>query len=99
MRNCFVSFVVFLMAAIVFSSPAVAQVYYPSGTAGHRSPEAQKAAEASKSTLQYGPHDLSGIWRISNGLMGGAAAPPMQPWGGGTFDAHKTSDSHRSRNL
>ena len=66
---------------MVFSSPAVAQVYYPSGTAGHRSPEAQKAAEASKSTLQYDPHDLTGIWRISNGLMGGAPAPPMTVWG------------------
>ncbi len=51
MRNGFISFVVFVMVAMVFSSSAVAQVYYPSGTAGHRSPEAQKAAEASKSTL------------------------------------------------
>ena len=41
-------FVVFLMLAIVFASPAVAQVYFPAGTNGHRTPEAQKAAEASK---------------------------------------------------
>jgi hypothetical protein len=99
MRNCFVSFVVFLMAAILFSSPAIAQVYFPSGTAGHRSPEAQKAAEASKSTLKYDPHDLSGIWRISNGLMGGAPAPPMTAWGLEQFDAHKPSDDSPYRNL
>ena len=99
MRNFFVSFVVFLTAAMVFSSPAVAQVYYPAGTAGHRTPEAQKAAEASKNTLKYDPHDLSGIWRISNGLMGGAPAPPMTAWGREQFDAHKPSDNSPYRNL
>src|SRR5436309_3086862 len=99
MRNCFVSFVVFLMAAMVFLSPAVAQVYYPAGTAGHRTPEAQKAAEASKSTLKYDPHDLTGIWRISTGLMGGAAAPPMTVWGREQFDAHKPSGDSPYRNL
>ena len=63
MRNRFVSLVIFLVMVLVFSSPAVAQVYYPSGTGQVRTPDAKKAAEASKSTLSYDPHDLSGIWR------------------------------------
>src|SRR5580658_2254429 len=89
MRNRFVSLVVFLMVVIVFSSPAVAQVYFPGGTGQVRTPDAQKAAEASKSTLTYDPHDLSGIWRIGAGLMGGVAAPPMTAWGQEQFNVLK----------
>jgi hypothetical protein len=89
MRNRFVSLVVFLMVAMVFSSPAAAQVYFPSGTGQVRNPDAKKAAEASKSTLVYDAHDLSGIWRIGAGLMGGAPAPPMTAWGQEQFNALK----------
>jgi len=53
---------IFLAGAILVSLPAAAQVYY----AGVKSPEKAKAAEASKATLKYDPHDLSGIW-LHNG--------------------------------
>src|ERR1051326_7003998 len=99
MRSRFVSFVVLLMAAIVFSPLGIAQVFYPSGTAGHRSPEAQKAAEEAKRTLAYDPHDLSGIWRISAPLMGRTPAPSMTAWGQEQFVAHKPSDDSPYRNL
>jgi hypothetical protein len=89
MRNRFASLVVFLMVVIVFSSPAVAQVFYPSGTGQVRSPDALKAAEASKSTLTYDPHDLTGIWRIAGALMGGTPAPPVTAWGQQQINARK----------
>jgi len=93
------SLVTFLMVLFVLSSPAVAQVYYPSGTGGVRSPDAQKAAEASKSTLTYDAHDLSGIWRISGGLMGRTPAPPMTAWGQEQFAAQKRADNSPYSNL
>ena len=89
MRNL-VSWLIFLT---VFSSPAVAQVYYP--VTGLRIPpsDAQKAAaEESKRTLKFDPHDLSGIWSAEQyKLMGGAPAPPMTAWGQQLFDARKPS--------
>lgn len=83
------SLVASAIVLFMLSSPAVAQVYYPSGTGGVRSPEAQKAAEESKSTLKYDPHDLSGIWRPGGGPMGRTQAPPMTPWGQEQFEANK----------
>jgi len=99
MRNHFVSLILFLIVVMVFSLPTAAQVFYPSGTGGVRSPEAQQAAEASKSTLAYDPHDLSGIWRISAALMGGTPAPPLTAWGQEQFAAHKPGDNSPYRNL
>ena len=98
MRNRFVSLVIFLIAVLVFSLPAIAQVYFPPA-AGGRSPEARAAAAASPQPA-YVPHDLSGVWlRMAgnraggpiNTMMGGAPAPPMTAWGQQQFNAHKPS--------
>src|ERR1700722_6968293 len=107
MRNRIGGLAIFLMAALVFASPALAQVYYSGG----RSDEQKKAAEDSKDTLKYDPHHLSGIWRgvglggrprpgskdpivgdaAQSALLGGAPPPPMRPWGKAIFDARKPS--------
>ena len=76
MRNRTSGLVIFA-GALLFSLPAAAQVYYPGG----RSEEQKKAAEASKATLKYDPHDLSGIWSRS----GQVPDPPKLP---GIGDAH-----------
>ena len=57
MRNQTIRVLLFVAGALVLSLPAVAQVYYPGG----RSAEQKAAAETSKATLKYDPHDLSGI--------------------------------------
>ena len=108
MRNRIGGLAIFLDGgALVFASPALAQVYYSGG----RSDEQKKAAEDSKATLKYDPHDLSGIWRgvglgggprpgskdpivgdaAQSALLGGAPPPPMTPWGKANFDARKPS--------
>jgi hypothetical protein len=61
MRNQAIRILLVFAGAVLLSLPTVAQVYYPGG----RSPEQKKAAEASKATLKYDPHDLSGIWTHS----------------------------------
>ena len=61
MRNHTIRSLFVLSGALVLSLPAVAQVYYPGG----RSDEQKKAAAASKATLKYDAHDLSGIWTHS----------------------------------
>ena len=76
MHNRRIQFI-FLAGAILFSLPAGAQVYY----AGIKSPERTKAADASKATLKYDPHDLSGIWS-HNGRV------PELPKDPGIGDAH-----------
>jgi hypothetical protein len=110
MQNRFASSVVFLMAVMVSSSPAVAQVFYPTGAANGRtqpSDAQKKASEESKAKLKYDPHDLSGIWMIMGGpgrgspVMGGTPPPPMTAWGQQQFDAHKPTeaDAHASRRV
>ena len=99
MRNRLLTFVIFVAAGSVVSSPALAQIYFPAASGG-RSPEA-KAAAAAAPKPQYDPHDISGIWiRTRTGaqrggpidtLMGGASAPPMTAWGKEQFTAHKPS--------
>jgi hypothetical protein len=78
MRNRIASLVVFVMCVAVFASPAVAQIFYT----GEPPSDAQKeAAAASKASLKYDPHDLTGIWR-----GGGSGVPqPKDPRIG---DAH-----------
>ena len=102
MQNRVVSSVVFLMAVMVFSSPVVAQVFYPLDTGNGRteiSDAQKKAAEESKAKLKYDPRDLSGIWMVMGGparrspLMGGNPAPPMTVWGKQQFDAHKPTEN------
>ena len=58
MRNHSSNVVICLAGALLFSLPAAAQVYFPGG----RSDEQKKAADESKATLKYDPHDLSGVW-------------------------------------
>lgn len=113
MRN-HIGGVVFLVAASVFSTSAMAQVFFP----GDHSDEQKKAAEESKAGLKYDPHDLSGIWRASGPvvpqlkdprigdahptpLMGGAPPPPMTEWGQKMFNANKPSaaESWQSRRV
>jgi hypothetical protein len=89
MRDRVMSLAFFLIVLTMCSSPAAAQVFYPSGTGGARSPEAKKAEEESKRTLTYDPHDVSGIWRPRGAMMGGTPAPPMTPWAQGQFEANK----------
>jgi hypothetical protein len=91
--------IVFPIVVLVFSLPMAAQVYYPGG----HSDEQKKAADESKATLKYDPHDLSGVWSsvaadrrgpggaLRSTLMGGTPAPPMTVWGQEQFDAHKPS--------
>jgi hypothetical protein len=99
MRNRF-SLVIFLLGALLFSLPAAAQVYYSGG----RSEAQKKAADESKTSLKYDPHDLSGVWSgvaadrrggprgvLRSTLMGGTPPPPMTVWGQEQFDAHKPS--------
>jgi hypothetical protein len=93
------NFVALLIVLCTLASPADAQVYYPSGTGGIRSPEAKEAAEASRSTLKYDPRDLSGIWRISGGSMGGTPVPSMTAWGQEQFAAQKPPDDSPFRSL
>jgi len=71
MRNQ-MSRVLFVVAVtLLLSFPALAQVYYPGG----KSAEQKKAADASKASLKFDPHDLSGIWTH----MGRPAGPPKIP--------------------
>jgi hypothetical protein len=77
MRNQAIRVLLFVAGTLVLSLPAVAQVYYPGG----RSAEQKKAGEASKATLKYDPHDLSGIWTH----MGRVPELPKYP---GIGDAH-----------
>ena len=104
MRNRTIKSAMFLIAALLFSWPVAAQVYY----AGEKSPERTKAAEASKAALKFDPHDLSGIWEQTgrvpelpkypgfgdgraSRLMGGALPPPLTMWGLAVFASHKPS--------
>jgi hypothetical protein len=96
MRNRIASLVVLVTAVMVFSSPAVAQVYYATSGSGFRSPAAKKAAaEAAAKPLPYDPRDVSGIWYIAPGnrrggqIMGGTPAPAMTAWGQALYDARK----------
>jgi hypothetical protein len=68
MRNR-LSLVIFLLGALLFSLPAAAQVYYSGG----RSEAQKKAADESKTSLKYDPHDLSGVW--SGVAVSGAGKP------------------------
>ena len=68
MRNRIVAFVAFLISVPAFSTPLIAQVYYP----GFRGDAQKKAAEESKATLKYDPRDFSGIWR------GGGSVEPLK---------------------
>jgi hypothetical protein len=77
MRNSTSKLVIYLAGAFLLSLPAAAQVYFPGG----RSDEQKKAADASKATLKYDPHDLSGIWSH----MGRVPDLPKYP---GIGDAH-----------
>ena len=114
MRKRISNLLLFLMGALIFSSPAVGQVFYPGG----RSDEQKKAAEDYKPKLKYDAHDLSGIWRGSGQmvpqpkdprigdahptpLMGGAPPPPMTAWGKAMYDARKPSaaESYQSRRV
>ena len=108
MQSRVVNSLVFLMAVMVFSSPAVAQVYYPTAAAEgrssqpyYRSDAEKKAVEESKANLKYDPHDLSGVWTVGGRAraMGGTPAPPMTAWGKAQFAAHKPTepDADRSR--
>ena len=45
MRNRFMSFGIFFTVVLLFSSPAIAQVYFPSA-GGHRAPESEAAGKA-----------------------------------------------------
>ena len=87
--------VILPVVTLLFSLPAAAQVYYPGG----HSDAQKKAAEESKATLKYDPHDLSGVWSgvaaerrggpggaLRSTLMGGTPAPPMTAWGQEQFD-------------
>jgi hypothetical protein len=67
MRNRLLGLVIFVMALLVISSPAAAQVYFPSA-AGHRAPESEAAAKAAP-IPQYDPHDLSGVWLGRGGAL------------------------------
>jgi len=98
MVSRFVSLVIFLVTALAFSSPAVAQVYFPPASGGQTA-EAKAAAAAAPKPV-YDPHDLTGIWsRTGNRpggapvitLMGAAPAPPMTAWGLEQFNANKPS--------
>ena len=97
MRNRKGNVLVLILAVLPFSSSALAQVYYATSGSDFRSAEAKKAAEASRASLKYDPHDLSGIWYIAAGdrkggqFMGGAPAPPMTPWAQNLFD-HRVPD-------
>jgi hypothetical protein len=104
MRNRFMSLVLFPMATLVFSSAAVAQVYFPpigvqAGGPSLRRDANAAAAATSKTALVYDPHDLSGIWSGgpsapgAQALMGGSPAPPMTAWAQELFDARKPSGS------
>ena len=101
MRNrfvSFVSFVMFLAAVLVLSSPAVAQVYFPSA-GGHRAPASDAAGKAAPMPA-YDPHDLSGIWEGRGGaLLSGKMAPPFTPQGQKMFDANKPSQYGRGNTL
>jgi hypothetical protein len=101
MRNRPVISMIFLVAALAFSLPAVAQVYFPPA-AGGQSAE-QKAAAAAAPKPAYDPHDLTGVWlsgganpggRPTNTLMGGAPAPPMTAWGQAQFNGNKPSEPY-----
>ena len=95
MRNRFVSFGIFFSAVLLFSSPAVAQVYFPSA-GGHRAPASEAAAKAAP-TPAYDPHDLSGVWMGRGGaLLSDKLAPPMTPLGQKMFNANKPSQYVRT---
>ena len=98
MRNRLLSLVIFVVALLVISSPAAAQVYFPSA-AGHRAPESEAAAKAAP-IPQYDPHDLSGVWLGRGGaLLSDKAAPPFTPLGQKMFDANKPSQYGRGNTL
>jgi hypothetical protein len=82
MRNRIGSFIVLFAAAAIFSSPAMAQFYYPDG----KPTDAQKAAAtASAAKLTYDPHDLSGVWRGAGGPRDPNAPKQTDPRIGDAF--------------
>ena len=98
MRNYFASVVIAVMALVVLSTSAAAQVYFPSA-AGHRSPAAQAAAKAAP-TPPYDAHDLSGVWLGRGGsVLSDKDAPPFTPAGQKMFDANKPSQYGRGNKL
>src|ERR1700674_3553548 len=94
MRNRFISFGILFTGVLLFSSPAVAQVYFPSA-GGHRAPESEAAAKAAP-TPAYDPHDLSGVWMGGGALLSDKMAPPMTPEGQKRFSANKPSQYVRT---
>jgi hypothetical protein len=98
MRNRIVSLVILLVALLVFSSPTVAQVYFPAA-GGNRDPESAAAAKAAAEPA-YVPHDLSGIWLgRGGGPLSDKEAPPMTPLGKEKFSANKPSQYGRGNTL
>ena len=93
MRNRFMSFGIFFTVVLLFSSPAIAQVYFPSA-GGHRAPESEAAGKAAPIPA-YDPHDLSGVWR-GGGVLSDKTVPPMTPEGQKLFNANKPSQYVRT---
>src|SRR5437899_12543934 len=97
MRNRYLILGIYLMAALVFSSSAFAQLYYSPSSGGGRTKAADAAAKADPRPATYDKHDLSGIWYGGkNPRVFSRTPPPFTPEGKKLFDANKPSFGPRA---
>ena len=90
MRSSSIKVTLAIVAALLLSSAASAQIYGPS-TEGHRSPQSTKAAAAAPKPA-YDPHDLSGVWwGRGNSLLMGNPWPNFTDNGRKIFQLNKPS--------
>ena len=98
MRNRYIIWGIYLMAALLFSSSLFAQtIYYSPSSGGGRTKEALAAAAADPRPATYDKHDLSGIWYGGkNPRVFSRTPPPFTPEGKKRFDANKPSFGPRA---
>lgn len=95
MRDRFLSLFLCFGGMWLLSSPAAAQVYFPTANQ-HREPQSAAAAKTAP-TPAYEPHDLSGVWLGKGGaLLADKAAPAFTPLGQKMFKANKPSQYART---
>src|SRR2546428_10529174 len=91
MKNKALILVISLVAVLLCSSLASAQVLFSPSSAGNRTKAAEAAAKADPRPATYDKHDFTGIWYGRNPRVFSPKPPPMTPAGQKRFNVNKPS--------